>query len=453
MGLWDILTKDIKLGSHELWWSEPMQFRARLKGDLIWRIAISLSAWLAASGILLVIFSFNQNPPARSVAFGLGAVFGMGPAVMYLFFRKNQVSGNIKLFRDRLERHKMSGGYIWRWMQTTTWGLAGIARFHLVPRDKAGLSFHVMFFKSGGEWDLIAIPSNIDLKKLRSLLSAGGAEVTPTNRIPDRFREPLPPAVAGVSGVVGIALALTGFLMFNPGDAPNRPQRPDVAQNLPQFPQPDLEGPRPVNPGFPGGGAPQNNDDLISDPADAFPGPARPPRGNPPGRPARPPGNGVSPPSRPAAGFSDDESIGIRSKLFGGTGGFPFTKVSAEQKPVVGVRYRTAPWDGQERLALVDPLFEREAAGPNDRVVVANSGYVLGAVEIHAPDKFVDGLRLVFVKQTAEGGLDFDDSYKSDWIGADAVDPVRLDQNGSPIIGFHGRGGAVVDALGVIFRG
>ena len=84
MGLWDILTREIKLGSHQLSWNEPLLCRTRLRGDFIWRIVISLSSWLAASGIMLLIFSSNQNPPSRGVAVGLGAVFGLGPAVMML---------------------------------------------------------------------------------------------------------------------------------------------------------------------------------------------------------------------------------------------------------------------------------------------------------------------------------------------------------------------------------
>lgn len=423
MGLWDILTKDIKLGSHELSWSEPTQFRARLRGDFIWRMAISLSAWLAATGILLVIFSFNQDPPSRSVALGLGAVFGMGPVTMFLFFRKNQVSGNIKLFRDRLERHKLSSGYLWRWMQTTTWGLGGVTRFHIVTRDKTGTSFHVMFFKSGGEWELIGIPARIDLKQLRSALSAGGAEVKPANRVPDTFCRPLSPTLTGVSGVVGIALAVIGFATFNPGNAQNLPQRPDIAQQKLDFPQPDFDNPGPIDPNLPGPGpVPGPGPDFHQNPDGPLPSTA-----------------------------IDDESIGIRSQLVGGTGGVPGTRVSAEQKPVLGVQYRLNPWAGRDRVAMLNPVYEPADNNLNQNVIMAKPGYALGAVEVNAP-QFVDGVRLVFMKLTADGTVDPNDRDDSDWIGAGSADPVRLERDGKPIVGFHSRDGAVLDAVGVVFR-
>lgn len=460
MGLWDILTKEIKLGSHELSWNEPMMCRTRLRGDLIWRVVISLSVWLAVTGIMLLIFASNQNPPSRGVALGLGLIFGLVPAVMVLFMRKSQSSGTIKLFRDRLERTKMYVGLMSRWTQNTTWGLGGIARFHLVTADKVGQSFHVLFFKCDGEWDYIGIPRKIDLKKLASLLSAGGAEVKPTNKLPDTFQQSLSPVLAGVSGVVGVALALTGFLVFNPG---NGVPRPDFAQNRPEFPQPDFGNPGPINPGGAFPDLPQDNNRDINDnlpnPADDFPNPGGfpAPGGFPPGNPfganIAPEENTIIETETPAAELSVDEKIGFRSKLVGGTGGFPFTQVSAQLQPTVGVRCRMGTWADQKHLAAVTPLFERARPNPrpNESVIITRPGYALGAVEIHAPE-FVDGLRLVFMKQAADGSLDVNDSYKSDWIGISSADPIRLDHSGAPIIGFHGKGGAVLDALGVVFR-
>lgn len=461
MGLWDILTKDIKLGSHELSWNEPMMCRTRLRGDLIWRVVIALSAWLAGTGIMLLIFSSNQNPPSRGVAVGLGAVFGLGPAVMALFLRKSQASGTIKLYRDRLVRRKGYVGFSAQWTETATWTLGAVSKYHIVTADKSGRPFHVLFFRCEDELDLIGIPTNIDLKQLRTLLSTGGSEVVASNRIPDLFCKSLSPAIAGVSGVVGIGLAVAGFLTFNPGNALNRPQRPDVAQFQPGFP--DLGNPGPINPGGAFPDLPQDNNRDINDnlpnPADDFPNPGGfpAPGGFPPGNPfganVSPDENTVIETETPAGGLSVDEKIGFRSKLTGGTGGFPFTQVSAQLQPAVGVRYRMATWADQEHLAAVTPLFDRAKPNPrpNESVIITRPGYALGAVEIHAPE-FVDGLRLVFMKQNADGSLDVNDSYKSDWIGISTADPVLLEHGGAPIVGFHGKGAAVLDALGVVFR-
>ncbi|MFG0332805.1 MAG: jacalin-like lectin, partial [Maioricimonas sp. JB049] len=53
----------------------------------------------------------------------------------------------------------------------------------------------------------------------------------------------------------------------------------------------------------------------------------------------------------------------------------------------------------------------------------------------------------------ADGRLDPADSYASDWIGQPAANPTRLQQEGLSIVGFYGRGGAVLDALGVVYAG
>lgn len=77
MGLWNLLTKEIKLGSTELQFNEPQLGRARLRGDLVWRLVTVLGAWAAGIGVMGLLFSINQDPPGFGVAVGLGAVFGL----------------------------------------------------------------------------------------------------------------------------------------------------------------------------------------------------------------------------------------------------------------------------------------------------------------------------------------------------------------------------------------
>ena len=135
----------------------------------------------------------------------------------------------------------------------------------------------------------------------------------------------------------------------------------------------------------------------------------------------------------------------------GGAGGFPFKRVDVLGRPVLGVRYILADWAGQKRVSLLAPIFAA-APGETPGTVSARDGYALGAIHVFASE-FVDGVTLEFMKLKEDGSLDPSDSYKSETIGTASDSPETVSGNGSRVVGIHGRGGAVMDAVGLVVLG
>jgi len=473
MGLWNLLTKDISLSRADLKWGEPPLYRLRLKEDLPWRVLLVAACWLAVTGVMLILFSQNENQESSRLAWGLGVIFGLLPAAIFCFFRKDDVGGQVVINQGKIEIYRTYIGLTAQWNQTKIWDLHAPDRYHICPAESLGQGFHAVFCKLGGTWELIGVPKSVDLKKLSAVLAAGGSEIKVVSKVPEKFRNGYSPALAGGLSVVGAALFVVGFLMFEPEGELRRPVEVADLPN-PGFPNAQPPGFHPgANP--PGGNPapaqnvpPENNSAPGTPENNSFPVPNTSPSFTPPGFPGSPPPTipNPTPPgsnpfgpsaipqsnssdSPPATTATDSTNIGTRSELVGGTGGFPFTQVAPQQDPVIGVRVSMGSWSGKKHLSKVEPLFQKPRPIPNTTVVIAKTGYVLGAIEINAPE-FVDGIRLVFMKQTATG-VDPTDRIESKWIGAATAKPARLEQGGKPIIGFHGKGGAVMDALGVIF--
>jgi|GEM_PF-1638144 len=481
MGLWKFLTKDISFSRADLKWSEPALYRLRLKKDLPWRILLVLSCWLAATGVMLIIFSQNQNEESSKLAWGLGIVFGFLPAAIFFFFRKDDVGGNVVIANGRIEVTRLYIGITAQWSQTIVWDLGITDRYHICPAEQLGHSFHAVFCKISGQWELVGVPEKMDIKKLSAVLAAGGSEIKIASKIPDKFVHGYSPAIVGGFGFLGAALLTVGFILYQPENGPRRPQQ------IADLPNPGFPDMQPFNNG-PGANArtddssnsgqrPATTPKFNVPGSNSFPIPGRGPTTSPPAGQSGVPGSAFPQPptnqspatnpfgpssipkrSNPQSTSPNQTSpaapgpkveVGTRSELIGGAGGFPFAHISTQQEPVRGVQVRMGSWAGVEHVGKVDPLFRETRAIRNTTIVMAKPGYVLGAVEINAPE-FVDGLRFVFMKET-DGGLDSLDSYQSEWIGKAAEKPFRLEQKGKPIIGFHGKGGAVMDALGVVF--
>jgi hypothetical protein len=461
MGLWDLLTKDISFSRVDLKWSEPALYRIRLKKDLPWRVLLVLSCWLAATGGLLIIFSQNQNPTSPGLAWGLGVVFGLLPSAIFFFFRKDDVGGNIVITEGRIEVSRIYIGLTAQWTQTKVWDLGLTNRYHLCPAEQLGHSFHALFCKISGEWELLGVPEKIDLKKLSAVLAADGSEIKIVSKIPDKFTRGYSPAIAGGLSLVGAALLIVGFILYQPENGLQRPQEFADLPN-PGFTEMQFPNTRP-------GANPTPGDSSTVDRP-----PSSTPESNVPGNNSFPiPGQGPSTTPTPQPGFSNRGNfqspqvpssssnpfgpssipkassppttvpnptissntnqkveVGTRSELIGGAGGFPFSQISPEQKPVLGIQVRMGSWAGIEHLGKVEALYQMARPTPNTTVIVAKSGYVLGGIEINAP-KFVDGIRLVFMKQT-KTGVDSSDHYQSNWIGIASLKPTRLEKEGKP---------------------
>ena len=137
--------------------------------------------------------------------------------------------------------------------------------------------------------------------------------------------------------------------------------------------------------------------------------------------------------------------------MVGGSGGSPFETIDERGRPVIGVRSRMGTWDGAPHVASLAPLFAAASPGRAESVQLARNGYALGAIDVSGTD-FVDAVRPVFMKITSDG-VDPADSYDGEWIGTPADGAVtRLSGEGAAVIGFHGRGAAVLDAVGLVCR-
>lgn len=81
---------------------------------------------------------------------------------------------------------------------------------------------------------------------------------------------------------------------------------------------------------------------------------------------------------------------------------------------------------------------------------MAREGYAVGAVKIQTIN-YVNAIQLVFMRVKANGQLDPDDKYQSDWIGFRGRGKTyTLTGGGKPIIGLHARQGIVLDALALV---
>lgn len=108
-------------------------------------------------------------------------------------------------------------------------------------------------------------------------------------------------------------------------------------------------------------------------------------------------------------------------------------------------------WAGKDHVGQLTPLFERVHASSGQQLIVARQGYALGAMQVDADD-LVDSIRFVFMQIKADGSLNEEDSYSSDWIGNPNEQNIRtISGTGSLVVGFHGRGAAVIDIVGLVF--
>ena len=118
---------------------------------------------------------------------------------------------------------------------------------------------------------------------------------------------------------------------------------------------------------------------------------------------------------------------------------------------LLGLEYRLLEWEKEQRVAGLTAVFKRDQeATPGLTRVMAKDGYAVGGIEVHA-QKFVDAVRLRFMKVRPDGGLDRTDSYTSEWFGhpGDGA-PKALAGDGGKVLGIHLRQGVVIDGLALV---
>ena len=142
----------------------------------------------------------------------------------------------------------------------------------------------------------------------------------------------------------------------------------------------------------------------------------------------------------------------VKTEMVGGNGGGPYMKVDKDQMPLLGFRIEIGSWDGHDCIGHADPIFERPTDGPanSPNICLARHGYVVGGLILNKSNQ-VDGMRVIFVKQTPTG-VDANDRYLSPWYGIeDEANAVVLAGKGERIVGVFGREGLNADALGLIY--
>lgn len=144
------------------------------------------------------------------------------------------------------------------------------------------------------------------------------------------------------------------------------------------------------------------------------------------------------------------------TELAGGTEGWAFRAEDESGRLLVGIRYGLGGWDGEQTVGVLEAVFDRNdpaGGGRRQESAVAREGYAVGAVKVDAK-RFVNAMQIVFMRVKPDGRLDPDDSYTTEWIGFPTGRPTQtLGGSGAPIVGIHGRHGAILNALGLIRGG
>jgi hypothetical protein len=272
----------------------------------------------------------------------------------------------------------------------------------------------------------------------------------------------LPPVATVAVGLLTVIVGMVLYSARTPSEAEPIAQRPSfpgvnsipgaVADNTTIVYEGDA-----LPPGNEGAQASSSDDSAVPAPQPTLPvAPTPRPPFSPPTNhgPIATPGSSTAPSTigTPSVPRNNNTQAGnhILTDTVGGTGGFPFEKVDPQGRPVIGVEFRLGSWAGKERVGQLTPLFDRtRTTRPN--TIVAREGYALGAIHV-TTSEFVDGITLEFMRLNDEVSLLVSDSYKADPIGEMAGTTKVITSDGKLVIGLHGRGGAVMDSIGLVIR-
>ena len=208
MGIWSIFTKDLMPIRADLRWKEPWLYRIRLRGDLVARLMLVASGWMAATAVLLTLFSVSENPGGLDIAAGLGAAAGLGPVALYLFFTKHVVSGQVKIIDGVIQRKTQYTGFSGQWAKTVCWDLHVVDPYRLLTAEATGRPFHLLMLELGDDCELIGVPKSLDLPKLVAVLGAGGSAIEHADAVPEQYMR----RVSVVGAMVPLAVSAVMLL-------------------------------------------------------------------------------------------------------------------------------------------------------------------------------------------------------------------------------------------------
>ena len=436
-------------------WQEPPQYRTRLRGDMLVRLALAAAVGCVPMTLLMVLFAINVNPPHPAFAL-IGFLIGSALAGLILFAGESSAGGAVRVCQEGITRKRSYVPKIpvHQAFEEASWPYESMSRVIIVPGDAIRQSFSLLLITDEQSVEMVGVPSKIPLAQLAQTLAARGVRVEQGSYVPESFTRPLAWPIAAGAGVVGVMLLVGGLGFYAiksmGGGGGGQVARAPAAGNQPAS-SPIVVVDMPP--------APANSAPPPPPPAQSAPPPPAEslPSGVPPiGRfPRAPVGNrnpfdpfAAPPATAPAAATVPGEA----GEVVGGKGGFVFKSASPSGQPVVGFRVATGQWAGKKALSSLEPLFDRSAP-LGAWGVVAKDGYVVGGLEIDAAD-LVYAVKVVFMRQNADGSLDAADTYTSDWLGTPSGNAAqKLTSGDQPIVGIHGRKGAVMDAVGLVLAG
>lgn len=466
MGLKEILTKPLWLGSTELAWQEPPFYRIRLRRDALWRLLICVGIGLVAAGFMLGAASFRNVPRDWNFALAVGPIAFL-VALLCIFGRQGPLDGRVVLHRDTIRRTTVSCGapffIVWSW---ESWEYDQISKCVFIPAKTVGHRFTIMLVSYGDSQDMIAIPKRVDLRKVVGILQKHGVRVLRGSCLPQHTTQGLSFRVPTITVAGGLIALMVGLVLYStqrpPEDKPmsQRPSIPGLdemrdtrfpsfappnnlwgtsAPNLPEDrPNQELDDMRQMRNDMRQmrGGMRQMGGGMRRERSPSFSSPERPP--------------GLAAPGIPRSNNTQAVSY-VLTETVGGTGGVAFRRVDYQGRPVIGVQCILRSWAGGKYVGRLTPLFDRtRATRPN--TIFAKEGYALGAIHVWASE-FVDGIKLVFMKLNDDTSLQLSDSYEADTIGSATTGTAKIiTSDGRLIVGFHGRRGAIMDAIGLAVR-
>ncbi|HEX8911463.1 MAG TPA: hypothetical protein VF796_03815, partial [Humisphaera sp.] len=160
----------------------------------------------------------------------------------------------------------------------------------------------------------------------------------------------------------------------------------------------------------------------------------------------------------PAPGGRAGAAAPARTEAAGGKGGGDFEDLAPPGGVLIGLTAHTVA--NNTLINRVTPIFSTPDRGQvagnphgihggDERTDVARDGYAVGGVIVGSGAR-IDGFSVVFMRRTAGGRLDPNDSYVSDWVGGKGGGERRLGGTGDPVIGVFGGAENWIDRLGLV---
>jgi hypothetical protein len=447
-------------------WNEPLLFRVRLRGDLLLRLAMAFGAGLMLSGALLAAFAVNRNPPHPIYA-GFGLLLGAGLVVLLTCNGRSTASGKVRICEEGIHRRRFFAaiGPYYGCSEKVSWPYESLRQCVIVPGHAIGQPFSVLVLADEANWELVGVPRRIDLQELGRFLATRGVPVSTSAQLPAhctrKLNLPLAGGVAFAGTLVFVAAAVFYASHFVGGANQAPPHAPVALREQPPAAI-DHFAARP-RPGGRVGEAPRGDNGFTPPPVPPPPGPSETTVAA-AGPPSLQSGVGTTPVDLavPAADRAvhaaltqspEEEAVRhTKTELLGGTGGFPFESDYSAGEAVIGFHYSIGTWAGEVAITHLEPLFDRQAPGTSEQIVIARPGYVVGGLQVDAGD-LVSAVRVVFVRENENGELDLEDFYMSEWLGARSrSNPKTLGNGKDRVLGLYGRSGAVLDAVGLVLE-